>query len=278
MTHTTHSPPASGERTAKVIAHAGIASRRAAETLIAEKRVALNGQTVTTPATLVRPGDTVTVDSEPLPAPAPVRLWLYHKPQGLLVTHKDPQGRPTIFEHLPETLPRVVTVGRLDFNSEGLLLLTTSGALARHLELPATGWTRRYRVRVHGRVDAARLATLADGVTVDGIAYGPIAASIERQQGANAWLSVALKEGKNREVRRVMEALGYPVSRLIRVAYGGFQLGGLPAGELREVAAKVLREQVGALTGVEIMADSKPRNAPAHPHGKKTSQRPAQGA
>lgn len=237
--------PNSGERIAKVIAHAGVASRRAAETLIAEKRVALNGRTVTTPATLVSPGDTVTVDGEALAAPAPMRLWLYHKAPGLLVTHKDPQGRPTIFDRLPETLPRVITVGRLDFNSEGLLLLTTSGALARHLELPSTGWTRRYRVRVYGRVDAARLAALADGVTVEGMQYGPITASLERQQGSNAWISIAIKEGKNREVRRVMEHLGYPVSRLIRVAYGAFQLGALSPGDLREIPAKVLHEQLG---------------------------------
>ena len=237
--------PNSGERIAKVIAHAGVASRRAAETLIAEKRVALNGRMVTTPATLVNPGDTVTVDGEALAAPSPMRLWLYHKAPGLLVTHKDPQGRPTIFDKLPETLPRVITVGRLDFNSEGLLLLTTSGALARHLELPSTGWTRRYRVRVYGRVDAARLAALADGVTVEGMQYGPITASLERQQGSNAWISIAIKEGKNREVRRVMEHLGYPVSRLIRVAYGAFQLGALPPGDLREIPAKMLHEQLG---------------------------------
>jgi 23S rRNA pseudouridine2605 synthase len=237
--------PNSGERIAKVIAHAGVASRRAAETLIAEKRVALNGKTVTTPATLVNAGDTVTVDGEALAAPSPMRLWLYHKAPGLLVTHKDPQGRPTIFDKLPETLPRVITVGRLDFNSEGLLLLTTSGALARHLELPSTGWTRRYRVRVYGRVDAARLAALADGVTVEGMQYGPITASLERQQGSNAWISIAIKEGKNREVRRVMEHLGYPVSRLIRVAYGAFQLGALPPGDLREIPAKMLHEQLG---------------------------------
>ena len=237
--------PNSGERIAKVIAHAGVASRRAAETLIAEKRVALNGRMVTTPATLVNPGDTVTVDGEALAAPSPMRLWLYHKAPGLLVTHKDPQGRPTIFDRLPETLPRVITVGRLDFNSEGLLLLTTSGALARHLELPSTGWTRRYRVRVYGRVDAARLAALADGVTVEGMQYGPITASLERQQGSNAWISIAIKEGKNREVRRVMEHLGYPVSRLIRVAYGAFQLGALPPGDLREIPAKMLHEQLG---------------------------------
>jgi 23S rRNA pseudouridine2605 synthase len=240
----------SGERIAKVIAHAGVASRRAAETLITQRRVALNGTTISTPATLVLPGDIVTVDGEPLPAPAPLRLWLYHKAPGILVTHKDPQGRPTIFDKLPTTLPRVVTVGRLDYNSEGLLLLTTSGPLARYLELPATGWTRRYRVRVHGRVEAAKLAGLADGITVDGVRYGPIAATLERQQGANAWLSLALKEGKNREVRKVMEHLHYPVSRLIRVAYGPFQLGVLPAGELREVSGKVLREQVGDVEGV----------------------------
>ena len=240
-----NTPEPAGERIAKVIAHAGVASRRAAETLIAQKRVALNGETITTPATLVRRGDKVTVDGEALPAPSPVRMWLYHKLPGVLVTNSDPQGRPTIFDQLPKDLPRIITVGRLDFNSEGLLLLTTSGPLARYLELPSTGWIRRYRVRAHGRVDTARLASLADGVLVDGVQYGPIAATLERQQGANAWITLALKEGKNREVRRVMEHLGYPVSRLIRVAYGPFQLGALPQGEMKEVTAKVLREQLG---------------------------------
>lgn len=242
---TSPSPATTGERIAKVIAHRGIASRRAAEELINQKRVAVNGKTVTTPATLVTATDIVTVDGEALPAPAPLRLWLYHKAPGVLVTHKDPQGRPTVFGQLPDTLPRVISVGRLDFNSEGLLLLTTSGPLARHLELPATGWTRRYRVRVHGRVEAQRLAALSEGITVDGVQYGAIAATLERQQGSNAWLTLALKEGKNREVRRVMDYLGYPVSRLIRVAYGPFQLGALPQGELREVPQKALQEQLG---------------------------------
>jgi 23S rRNA pseudouridine2605 synthase len=234
-----------GERIAKVLARAGLCSRREAERWIAEGRVAVGGKTLTTPAVTVTAADFVTVDGAPLPARESARLWRYHKPAGLVTSHKDPQGRPTVFKRLPKTLPRVVSVGRLDLNSEGLLLLTNDGTLARKLELPATGWVRRYRVRVFGTVDEAKLAELAQGVTVSGVRYGPIRARLDRRQGSNAWLTVALAEGKNREVRKVMERLGLGVNRLIRVAYGPFQLGNLPRGGVEEVPRKVLREQLG---------------------------------
>ncbi|HEX6958598.1 MAG TPA: pseudouridine synthase [Ferrovibrio sp.] len=238
-----------GERIAKRLARAGVCSRRDAERLIAEGRVKVNGKKLDTPAFLVGPDDTIMVDGKPVAEPEKTRLWLYHKPRGLMTTHRDPQGRPTVFEKLPPELPRVISIGRLDFNSEGLLLLTNDGALARRLELPSTGWLRRYRVRVHGQPQADALGKLQKGVTVDGAAYGPITASIERQQGDNTWLIVALREGKNREVRKVMEHLGHPVSRLIRVAYGPFQLGGLEPGEVKEVSGKVIAEQLGAKPG-----------------------------
>lgn len=231
------------KRLAKIIAHAGVCSRREAEKLIAEKRVTLNGKPVTTPATLVGEGDVVAVDGEIISEPERARLWLYHKPKGLVTTHKDPQNRPTVFDALPKTLPRVISVGRLDLNSEGLLLLTNDGGLARHLELPSTGWVRRYRVRIHGRPQG--LERLKHGITVEGVAYAGVEAEVERQQGANCWLRVGLKEGKNREIRKIFEHLGYPVNRLIRVAYGPFQLGTLPVGEVREVSQQVLREQLG---------------------------------
>jgi 23S rRNA pseudouridine2605 synthase len=234
-----------GERIAKWLAHAGIASRRDAERLIAEGRVAVNGRRLADPAVLVEPGDTVTVDRVPVAPPGRARLFRYHKPRGLLVTARDPQGRPTVFERLPPGMPRVVSVGRLDLNSEGLLLLTTDGALARRLELPENGWLRRYRVRVHGHPDPAALAALAGGVTIDGVRYGAIEAGLDAIKGDNAWLTVSLREGKNREVRRVMEHLGLPVLRLIRVAFGPFLLGRLPRGAVEEVPAKVLREQLG---------------------------------
>jgi len=234
-----------GERLAKVIARAGLCSRREAERWIEAGRVAVDGAKVTSAALNVGPGHRVEVDGQPLPQAEAPRLWRYHKTQGLVVTDRDPEGRRTIFDALPETLPRTISVGRLDLNSEGLLLLTNDGELARHLELPSTGWLRRYRVRVHGRVDPASLARLAKGITVAGVRYGPIAAALERQKGDNAWLSFALREGKNREVRRVLEHLGWPVSRLIRIAYGPFQLGKLAPGAVEEVARGVLREQVG---------------------------------
>lgn len=237
--------PPPGERIAKVLARAGLCSRREAETWIAAGRVAVDGTVLTSPAFNVVPGARIAVDGKPIPQAEATRLWRYHKPRGLLTTARDPQGRPTLFERLPKDLPRVVAVGRLDLGSEGLLLLTNDGVLARHLELPATGWTRRYRVRVHGAVDPARLEALAGGVTIDGVRYGEIRASLDRQQGSNAWVTIGLNEGKNREVRRICEHLGWPVTRLIRIAYGPFQLGHLPPGGVEEVSGKVLRDQLG---------------------------------
>lgn len=234
-----------GERIAKRLARAGVCSRRDAEKLIAEGRVVVNGSKLDTPAFLVKDGDLVVVDGKPVGEPERARVWRYHKPAGLVTTHKDPQGRPTVFDKLPVDLPRVISVGRLDLNSEGLLLLTNDGALARSLELPAAGWVRRYRVRVHGVIDPERLLVLEKGVTVEDVKYGPIKAILDRQQGANAWLTVSLKEGKNREIRKVMEFMGWPVSRLIRVAYGPFQLGSLPEGAVEEVPAKVVKDQLG---------------------------------
>ncbi|ATR21581.1 Ribosomal large subunit pseudouridine synthase B [Roseomonas mucosa] len=234
-----------GERIARFLARAGIASRRAAETLIAEGRVKLGGRVVETPATFVSPGDAVSVDGRAVAAPEHTRLFRHHKPDGLVTTHKDPQGRPTVFEKLPAGLPRLISVGRLDLNSEGLLLLTNDGALARKLELPSNGWIRRYRARVHGRVDEAALAWLAKGITVEGVKYGPIQAGLDSRQGTNAWLTVSLQEGKNREVRRVLAHLGLQVTRLIRTAYGPFQLGSLPRGAVEEVNAKTMRDQLG---------------------------------
>ncbi len=240
---------AEGERVAKVMARAGLCSRREAERWIAAGRVAVDGEVLTSAALNVSPASLVTVDGRPLPAAEATRLWRHHKPPGLVTSHGDPQGRPTVFDGLPSHLPRVVSVGRLDITSEGLLLLTNDGGLARRLELPATAWTRRYRVRAFGRLDEARLGALEKGVTVDGTAYGPVRARLDRQQGGNLWLAVSLKEGKNREVRKLMEHLGLSVNRLIRVAYGPFQLGRLPVGAVSEVPRKVLREQLGGEPG-----------------------------
>ncbi len=235
-----------GDRIAKWLAHAGVASRRDVERMITEGRIRLNNAPVTHPATFVAAGDIVLVDGVPVAPAGRARLFRYHKPAGLVTTHRDPEGRPTVFARLPAGLPRVVSVGRLDLASEGLLLLTTDGALARRLELPANGWLRRYRVRVFGAPDPAQLAALARGVTVEGVRYGPIEAGLDSRKGDNAWITVALREGRNREVRRVMAHLGFSVSRLIRVAYGPFQLGRLPEGAVEEVPVKVLREQVPA--------------------------------
>jgi 23S rRNA pseudouridine2605 synthase len=231
---------------AKFLSRAGIASRRDAERMVAEGRVKLNNVAVTHPATFVTKDDLIVVDGKPVDAPERTRLWRYHKPDGLMTTHRDPEGRPTVFEKLPPQLPRVVSIGRLDLNSEGLLLLTNDGALARRLELPATGWIRRYRVRVFGAVDPKALAALARGVSVDGVRYGPIEAGLDSRKGDNCWLTVALREGRNREIRRVMAHLGLHVSRLIRVSYGPFQLGQLARGAVEEVPGKVLREQLPA--------------------------------
>lgn len=240
-----------GERIAKVIARRSPYSRRDAERLIADGRVTLAGQPVSQPARNVPPDAAIEIDGESLAGAAPIRLFRYYKPVGHVTTHRDPEGRPTVFDHLPPTLKdevaRLVSVGRLDINSEGLLLLTNDGGLARHLELPATGWRRRYRVRVHGRPDPDGLARLAGGVTIEGVSYGPIEARLEQRTGANAWLTVSLREGKNREVRRVMAQLGLEVNRLIRIAYGPFQIGRLKPGDAAEVPAKVLREQLGGV-------------------------------
>jgi 23S rRNA pseudouridine2605 synthase len=234
-----------GERIAKVLARAGVASRREIERMIADGRVALNGEVLATPAVLVGHDDVLSVDGKRIAAAEPTRLFRYHKPRGLMVTHKDPEGRPTVFEKMPNGMPRVLSVGRLDYNSEGLLLLTNDGALARRLELPANAWLRRYRVRVHGTPDEKALAALASGVKVDGVQYGPIEAGLDSRQGANAWLTVSLKEGKNREVRRVMEHLGLAVNRLLRVGYGPFPLGQLKPGEIEEVPGRILRATLG---------------------------------
>ena len=253
--------PEKAERIAKVIARAGLCSRRDAEKLVAEGRVAVDGAVIESPATTVLAENRVTVDGEALPALEPARLWRFHKPAGVLTTARDPQGRRTVFDLLPPDLPRLMPVGRLDLNSEGLLLFTNDGGLKRRLELPATGWKRRYRVRVYGRPEPRQLQALARGITVEGLDYGPIAATIDSQSGANAWLTMSLTEGKNREIRRVCEHLGLKVNRLIRVAYGPFQLGKLAQGALEEVSGKVLREQLG--TGADKTAKDRSGTAKA---------------
>ncbi len=234
-----------GERIAKVLARAGLCSRREAERWIEAGRVSVDGRVLDGPAVTVTEASVILVDGQPLPDKEEPRLWRYHKPAGLVTTHRDPEGRPTVFDRLPPDLPRVVSVGRLDLASEGLLLLTNDGGLARRLELPASGWTRRYRVRLHGAVDERKLSRLADGVTVEGVRYGRIQAVLDVQKDSNAWVTISLTEGKNREIRKVMAYLGYPVSRLIRLAYGPFQLGRLERGQVDEVSPKVLREQLG---------------------------------
>ena len=261
-----------GERIAKRIARSGLASRRDAERMIAEGRVKLNGRTLTSPAIVVGPADRIEVDGAPIAERERTRLWLFHKPKGLVTTNRDPEGRPTIFSALPPELPRVMTVGRLDINTEGLILLTNDGGLARVLELPATGWLRRYRVRAHGEIEQAALDRLRRGITIDGMVYGAIEAEIERVQGTNLWLTVALREGKNREVRRVLEHLGLAVNRLIRISYGPFQLGDLKPGAVDEVRGRVLRDQLGEKLAKAAGADfSSPIRSPAPKTAKHTT-------
>jgi 23S rRNA pseudouridine2605 synthase len=247
--------PAEGERIAKVLARAGVASRRDAELMIEEGRVALEGETVETPATLVTPDMAITVDGEPLREKERTRLFLYHKPPGLVTTAKDPEGRPTVFDALPGDLPRVVSVGRLDINTEGLLLLTNDGGLARVLAHPSTGWLRRYKVRAFGEITQDRLDALRGGIEIEGMHYGPIEARLEREQGSNVWIMMGLREGKNREVKRVLEHLGLSVNRLIRLSFGPFQLADLPEGAVEEVRTRILKDQLGPELAAEAGVD-----------------------
>lgn len=248
-----------GDRIAKVLARAGVASRREAERMIEAGRVGVNGALINSPALNVVPEDKITVDGKPIRAPDPIRMWLYHKPTGLVVSEKDEKGRETVFDALPDDMPRVMSVGRLDLNSEGLLLLTNDGGIKRRLELPATGWLRKYRVRMNGRPKDEDFEPLRKGLTVEGERFQPMEVLLERQQGANAWASISLREGRNREIRRAVEAVGLTVNRLIRISYGPFRLGDLRAGEVQELKGRVIRDQLGLDT------DGKPAPARAKP-------------
>ena len=254
------SPP--GERIAKVIARAGVASRRESERMIEAGRVTVNGRVIDRAALNVTDKDKITVDGRPLDTPEPARLWLYHKPAGLVTTTKDEQGRATIFDKLPDDLPRVMSVGRLDLNSEGLLLLTNDGGIKRKLELPSTGWLRRYRVRVNGRPDYETFEPLRKGLDIDGERFQPMTVTLDRQQGANAWVTVAIREGRNREIRRAMEAVGLVVNRLIRISYGPFQLGQLRPGAVEEIRPRILRDQLGLENGIKAKPAPGKRPAP----------------
>ncbi len=252
-------------RIAKVLARAGVASRRGAEAMIMEGRVSVNGRRIDSPALNVSPEDRITVDGKPLAPPEPLRVWLYHKPAGLVTTARDEKGRATIFEKLPPELPRVMPVGRLDITSEGLLLLTNDGEIKRRLELPATGWLRKYRVRVKGTPEEAALEKLRAGIEIEGERFRPMLVTLDRQQGANAWLTVGIREGRNREVRRAMEAIGLEVNRLIRIGYGPFKLGDLAPGAVEEIRPRIVREQLGldAPAGPTAAAAPARRKGPA---------------
>lgn len=262
------------ERIAKRMARAGLCSRRDAERWIEAGRVILNGVTLTSPATTVGDDDDIVVDDTPLPRKERSRLWRYHKPVGLVTSHNDEKGRETVFDSLPEDLPRVISVGRLDINSEGLLLLTNDGELARRLELPATGWKRKYRVRVHGHPKEHELKKINKGVSIEGIRYDAIEAELDSTKGANSWLTVSIREGKNREVRKVMDHLGYPVLRLIRVSYGPLQLGELEDGEVEEVKSKILRDQMGVEKYEEEEITEAPKSRKPNMQGKELPEKP----
>ena len=259
-------PTPEGERIAKVLARSGVASRREAERMIEAGLVKVNGRVIDSPALNVGPRDKITVDGKPLAEPEPARLWLYYKPEGLVTSASDEKGRATVFDSLPEDMPRVMSVGRLDLNSEGLLLLTNDGELKRRLELPSTGWLRKYRVRVKGNPTDPDLEPLRKGITVDGERFQPMQVVMDRHQGANAWLTVGLREGKNREIRRAMEAVGLPVTRLIRISYGPFRLGEMEPGEVEEIREKVMRDQLGdgdIAAEPRARAAARPRQRPA---------------
>lgn len=279
------SSDAVGERVAKALARAGVASRRDVERYIAEGRVAVNGRVLSEPGVKIGPADILTVDGEVVENAEPTRVWRYHKPVGLLTTHKDPAGRPTVFASLPAGMPRVISVGRLDINSEGLLLLTNDGSLARSLELPATGWVRRYRARAYGAVTQDKLDRLKDGVTVDGVHYGAIEARLDKVTRtestgrANVWITVAVSEGKNREVRKVLESLGLKVNRLIRLAYGPFALNTLESGAVEEVGPRVIRELLADhIAPANLPSGDRPVGEKLMPAAKPSAQRRAGGA
>jgi 23S rRNA pseudouridine2605 synthase len=260
-------------RIAKAMARAGLCSRREAERWIADGRVSVNGKLLKTPAIEVKPGDKVIVDGKLLPSAEPPQLWRYHKPKGIVTTHSDPEGRPTVFDKMPPEMPRVISIGRLDFNTEGLLLLTNDGALARHMELPVNGWVRRYRVRAKGRVSPDDLAKLKDGISIDGVNYGPVEAAVDSVQGANTWLTMAIREGKNREVRNVLSHLGLTVNRLIRVSFGPFQLLDLQPGAVEAVRRKVLVAQLGPRASESLgLSESQAQRKDRHARGKAASE------